>query len=136
MKQWREYYCSENDFWEILTDSKTLEFEGDACCKDGHKAVIRRRMRPGDQVVVDIIPAARQMDAKSEKIGLSNRFYLRVEALLDGWSRISSLSFEKNEILTLVEIFVGLESQAALRAWDSKGLGTSQGYRINKQEHP
>lgn len=130
MKQWRLYSCEEGHSWQFLLDDSVPEQEADIVCAYGHTAVMAKRAKPSDYVVVSVIPKARQIDSVTAKIGYKTEFYVQIESLLDGWKCMTNKSYSKEEAVQLAQLFVGLERHAAGRVWQSKKLG-GEGLRMD-----
>lgn len=130
MKEWREYQCEENHFWEFLKDKDDAELPCDAVCACGLESVMVRRVK-AHGVVVSIIPMSRELDSVTGRVGLKNLYYLKLESLDDEFIRISGAPLSAEEVMNLAKRFSGLDKRSAERLWGLKKLGGSDG-RIEK----
>ena len=134
MKEWREFLCEKGDSWEIFCDSNKEESTNDLTCLNGHPAIVVRKVKPSSCVVVTAIPASRELDSVTGKLGLMNKFYLSLTSNVEQWSCISREYYSKEEIMKLMSLFVGLDKKAAMRVWQSKKIGEVSDMRINKHD--
>jgi len=123
-KEWREYHSENGEIWEIFADSNDSEKAEDLISKSGNSAVMRKYMKTLDYVQVTIIPCARIIDDIKKREGKEMYFRLKINLLNDDdWFGLSTRFFDKEEILKLVNMFIGLTKKQAERVWIAKKLG-------------
>lgn len=124
---WLERECTKGHWWLQLLPNNEADVTDNCTC--GETIIIERKLKPGRLAMISIIPAEREIDSLTGKLGNTKDFYFCIEDMRTQNKVISHQSFNIDEILNLTKRFTGLTFDQAVKTWGLRKLGKLEAQR-------
>ena len=130
--EWRKYSSEEGHFWKIL--SSEPEKSSDSKSSFGDEAVYCQRRLLANKASLRLL-SANEVDPVSKQEHGNGAFHVILECVNSDFFSISRDAFEKKEAINLVEKYLGMSEEVAIKLWTRQKVGQA-GFRIDFEQPP